>query len=63
MNKNLQYTIMSITGVLLIVIALSAFDSDSDTSYKNTQTIENTDRVDPNYGTNEDARLEVDIAQ
>lgn len=30
MNKNLQYTLMSITGIILMVIASGVFDADSD---------------------------------
>lgn len=33
MNKNFQYTLMSITGILLMAISAGAFDSESDTYY------------------------------
>ena len=34
MNKNCQYTLMSVTGVLLMAISAGAFDSESDTYYE-----------------------------
>ena len=34
MNKNFQYTLMSVTGVLLMAISAGAFDSESDTYYE-----------------------------
>lgn len=37
MNKNLQYTLMSFTGILLMVIASGAFDSNNDTYYDDTE--------------------------
>jgi len=37
MNKNLQYTLMSFTGILLMVIASGAFDSNNDDYYEDTE--------------------------
>lgn len=50
MNKNLQYTLMSFTGILLIVIASGAFDSDpyyEDAYYDDTESDELYDIGEP----------------
>ena len=64
MNKNLQYTLMSLAGILLMIIASGAFDSDT---YYDDEVIadsyesdEQYDEYPPDIISEVDAQLEVD---
>ena len=47
MNKNLQYTLMSLTGILLMIIAAGAFDSEPDMGYEDTAAVDIQDIEEP----------------